>query len=70
MYPVFPSIHQDWLLQALGAVEDSVANAVQKEELMEALFGAKANKTKGGFDRAVARFAHSSFQNQRSWTSS
>lgn len=61
---------QDWLLQALGAVEDSVANAVQKEELMEALFGAKANKTKGGFDRAVARFAHSSFQNQRSWTSS
>lgn len=60
---------QEWLLQTLGALEVKIADNFQKQELMEKLFGAQADKSRKSFDNAVARFASACFQNQRSWAS-
>lgn len=59
---------QEWLQQALGALPVKVANDLQKQELMERLFGAQADKGRQSYDDAVARFASTCFQNQRSWS--
>lgn len=54
-------------MQTLGALEVKIADNFQKQELMEKLFGAQADKSRKSFDSAVARFASDCFQNQRSW---
>lgn len=64
---LFPMHPQEWLLQALGALDVKVADNFQKQELMEKLFGAQADKGRKSFDDAVARFTSACFQNQRSW---
>ena len=56
-------------MQTLGALDVKVADNFQKQELMEKLFGAQADKSSRSFDDAVARFASACFQNQRSWGS-
>ncbi|CAN0313886.1 unnamed protein product [Pylaiella littoralis] len=62
-----PAWLQEWLVQALGALEPKVADNFQKQELMDKLFGGQADKGKKSFNAAVARFASNCFQNQRSW---
>ncbi|CAM9473964.1 unnamed protein product [Scytosiphon promiscuus] len=64
-----PAWLQEWLQQALGALPAKVADNFQKQELMEKLFGTQADKGRQSFDNAVARFASTCFQNQRSWSS-
>ena len=60
---------QEGLLQALGALDPKVADNFQKQELMDRLFGPRAEKEQASFDRALARFTDSCFQKQRNWTS-
>lgn len=56
-------------MQALGSLNVKIADNFQKQELMEKLFGAQADKSRKSFDNAMARFASTCFQNQRSWGS-
>eukprot|EP00903_Cladosiphon_okamuranus_P011653 g10961.t1 len=62
-----PAWLQEWLVQTLGALDVKIADNFQKQELMEKLFGAQADKSRRSFDDAVAGFASACFQNQRSW---
>lgn len=62
-------MEQEWLRQALGALEPKIADNFQKQEFIDKLFGPQADKDRASFDRAVARFTNVCFQSHRNWTS-